>query len=140
MSVEKYKRQIQELNTYITTRIAPSKIHGVGVFAMRDLPKGTKLYADIMPRLYNLPHRYFSFLFPEVREMMLERFPQIVNGSNFVHPDTRIQAFMNHSDDPNYDAKEDILLRDVKKGEEITEDYRRIENWGKVFKWLKKKV
>lgn len=134
------KQHIQqdELNGLVKTKVAPSPISGVGVFALRDIAKGHKLNVDMYPRMYNLSYSNFSKLFPEVREYLLERWPEIVNGSNFIYPDTRIQAFMNHSDDPNYDAKADVLLRDVKAGEEITEDYRKIEGWEKIFTWLEK--
>lgn len=130
------KLQEQELNTYVKVKLAPSDIHGVGVFALRDIPKGQKLYADMMTKIYTLPHKQFRNLFPEVRQYLLERWPQVVNGSRFAYPDTRVVAFMNHSDTPNYDAKNDIVLEDIKEGEEITEDYRQIEGWEKVFTWL----
>ena len=132
-------KQVQELNSYVLTKIQPSKIHGVGVFALRDIPKDMKVNADMMFRMYTLPLEYFDKLYPEVSELLLERWPQIVNGSRFIYPDTKIQAFMNHSDKPNYDATSDITLKKIKKGEEITEDYRQIEGWEKVFEWLVKK-
>ena len=132
-----YTNQIVELNTYVKTRIAPSQIHGVGVFALRDIHKGQKLYADMATKIYNLPHKEFGNLFPTVRKYLLERWPQVVNGSAFAYPDTRIVAFMNHSDDPNYDAVNDIVLRDIKSGEEITEDYRKIDGHEKVFDFIK---
>jgi hypothetical protein len=47
-------------------------------------------------------------------------------------------AFMNHSDDFNYDGKTDKLTKDVKAGEEITENYREIPSYEKVFAWLTK--
>lgn len=130
------QKQIQELNTYVLTRIAPSKIAGVGVFALRDIPEGSKLYTDMAMRMYNLPYHYFQYLRAEVKQILLERWPQIVNGSNFIYPDTRIQAFMNHSDKPNYDAVNDITLKNIKKGDEITEDYRKIKSYAQVFPWL----
>jgi len=132
-----YKRQIQELNTYVKTYLAPSEIEGVGLFAIRDIPKGQKLYADMAPRLYNLPFSEFRNLFPDVKKEILYRFPQVVNGSAFGYPSTRLQAYINHSDDPNYDAVNDVVLRDIAKGEEITEDYRKIENYKKVFPFIK---
>ncbi len=135
-----HQTQLDELNSRVKTYIAPSPIHGVGVFALRSLPVGAKLYTDIIPKMYNLPHNEFSKLFPEVRDLLLERWPQIVNGSHFAYPDTRIQAFMNHSDTPNYDAVNDATLREIKKGEEITEDYRLIEGWGQVFPFLAEKA
>lgn len=131
-----YTRQIQELNTYVKTRLAPSKIHGVGVHALRDIPKGQKLYTDMMTKLYNLPYKEFNNLFPTVRKLLLEQWPQIINGSAFAYPNARLQAYMNHSDDPNYDAVNDVTLRDIKSGEEITEDYRKIEGCGKLFPFL----
>lgn len=130
------ERQIEELNTYVKTRIAPSPIHGVGVFAMRTIPKGQKLYTDIAPRFYNLPFENFDKLNPEIRQIILERFPAIVKGSAFVYPDTRIQAFMNHSDTPNYDAVNDVALSTIHKGEEITEDYRKIDGYEQIHSWI----
>ena len=124
------------LNGLVKIRIAPSKIHGVGVFAMRDIEKGTKLYATMFPQVYKIPYEEMKRLFPEVRQLLLERWPQIVNGSSFMWPDTNSQAYMNHSDTPNYSAQDDVTLEDIYKGDEITEDYRKIDNWGKVFPWL----
>src|SRR3990167_2280197 len=111
--------QIGMLNTFVKMRIAPSKIHGVGTFAIRDIPKDTKLYADNMPEIFDLPYSRFYNLFPEVRELLLGRWPQIVNGSAFLYPDARMLAYMNHSEDANYDAINDRTLRDIEKGEEI---------------------
>lgn len=128
--------QAKELNTFVQTYLAPSKIHGVGVFALQDIPKGRQLFADMVTKVYTLPYKEFDKLFPEVRDQILGQFPQVVNGSNFLYPTTRIQAYMNHSDDPNYDAVNDVALRDIKKDEEITEDYKKIENYDKVFPFL----
>lgn len=132
-------QQVVELNNYVLTKIRPSTVAGCGVFALRELKKGQKLYADMAPKMYNLPYDEFHRLLPEVRELILERFPQIVNGSAFFFPDTRIQAFMNHSDTPNYDAENDVVLEDIEEGDEIFEDYRHIPNAEKVFNWLKYK-
>lgn len=132
------EKQIQELNTYVLTYIAPSPIAGVGVFAMRDLKAGETLYADMAPRIYTLPVKEFTKLRPEVKRYLMERWPQVANGSAFGFPDTRIQAFMNHSYEPNYDAHNDVMLKDVAAGEEITEDYRTIPGWERIFVWIKK--
>ena len=126
--------QIAKINRECKLRLAPSNIHGIGVHALFDLPKGTKLYADLMPQVYTLPYANFSKLHKEIRELVLERWPQIVNGSAFIYPDCRMMAYMNHSDD--FNVAGDVTLRDVKKGEELTEDYRAIPGWEKVFHWL----
>ena len=132
-----YKIQVDELNTWVKTYIAPSKIHGVGVFALRDIPKGQKLYADIVTKVYPLPYKEFRNLFPEVRKYIIERWPLVATGkSYFLFPETKIVAFMNHQEDCNYDAVNDIMLKDVKVGEEITEDYKKIKGWEKVFTFL----
>lgn len=131
--------QIQKLNREVKIRIGPSNIHGVGVFAIYDIPKGARLFADNMPSVYTLAYANFGKLYPEVKQIILERWPQIVNGSAFIYPDARMQAYMNHADQPNYDAINDVMLKDVKKGEEITEDYRKIQGHEIVHTWLDKK-
>jgi SET domain-containing protein len=125
------------LNTLVKVRIAPSEIEGVGLFAIRDIPKGETLYADMFPQGYKIPKESIGKLKPEVKDILLGRWPQIINGSAFMYPDTRVQAYINHSDKPNYNAQKDIILKDVKKGEEITEDYSLISNYKQVFPWLK---
>lgn len=127
------------MNDRVKLRLQPSKVHGVGVFAIRDIKKGQKLYADLVPCIYNLPYSNFKFLFESVRELLLERWPNIVNGSAFLYPDARMQAYMNHSDTPNYDAVNDLALKTIKAGDEIFEDYRNIQNYAQIFPWLVKK-
>lgn len=129
-----------KLNSRVLTRFAPSKIHGVGIFALRDLNQGRKMYLDNLPEVYNLPYSSFGKLLPQVRQLLLERWPQIVYGSAFMYPDGRYQAYINHSDDQNYDGVNDVLIRDVKAGEEITEDYRKIAGWEIAHPYLKNSV
>lgn len=139
------ERQIYELNATVKCKLAPSKIHGIGVFAIRDIQKGERLYvrpdASQSPELrvwYKVPFGSFGKLFPEVRELILDRWPSVVNGGLFTSPNEQWPVlWMNHSDDPNYESKTDSALRDIRKGEEITEDYRTMDNWEKVFPWLK---
>lgn len=130
-----------KLNTlvkWVNVRIAPSEIHGVGVFAIRDILKGEKLYMDIMPELFNLPYKKIKNNLPEyISEILLERWPLIKDGSPFIYPDARYVAYCNHSDEANYSAKDDVALRDIKVGEEITENYKEIEGWKEVFTFLK---
>jgi hypothetical protein len=135
---KKWKEAIKLLNDIVKIKIAPSPIHGVGVFAMRNMKKGEKLEADAIPHAFDLPFKKLGDLKPEVREVILSHWPTIINGSHFLYPVTKMTAFLNHDSNPNYDAKEDKLLRAVKAGEEITENYREIENIEKVYKWLAK--
>lgn len=134
----KLKQAIKLLNDVVKIKLAPSAIQGVGVIAMRDISKGEKLYMDVIPHQFDVPFKMFGSLRKDVQEILLGHWPQIVNGSHFLYPVTKMTAYLNHSDNPNYDAKKDKTLRKIKAGEEITEDYRLIENWDKVFPWLKK--
>lgn len=132
----KLKEAVKLLNEIVKVKLAPSAIHGVGVFAIRDCKKGEKLYTDAVPHVFDVPYSMFNKLRPEIRDILLGNFPLIMDGSHFIYPTTKMSAYLNHSDTPNYDAKEDKCLRNIKEGEEITEDYRLIPNWEKIFKWL----
>lgn len=131
--------QINTLNSKVRTYLAPSMIAGIGMFALRDIPKGTKLDADATPTVYSLTFAQTKKLFPEIRAQILGQWPQIVNGSRFAYPTTRLQAYVNHSDNPNYDPFTDVTIKDIAKDEEITEDYRRIKGFEKVHTWLTEK-
>jgi SET domain-containing protein len=134
---EKFREQLKLLNEIVKIRLAPSEIHGVGVFAIRDIRKGEKLYTDIIPHQFDLPHSKFKQLDEEIKEILLGHFPLIVDGSHFLYPVAKMSAFLNHSDDPNYDAREDRALRKIKRGEEVTESYRLVKNYKKIYEWLK---
>lgn len=134
---KKIKEAIILLNDIVKIRLAPSSIHGVGVFAMRNIKKGEKLYTDSIPHQFDVPYSQFDKLDNEIRDILLGHFPLIIEGSHFMYPVTKFSAYLNHSDTPNYDAKDDKALQAIKAGEEITEDYKLIPNWDKIFKWLK---
>lgn len=136
---KKLKQAVGLLRDIIKAKLAPSPIHGVGVFAMRDLKKGEKMELDAIPHAFDIPYEMLGELEKEQRELVLSHWPAIASGSHFLYPVTRMTAFLNHSDSANYDAKTDKTLRAIKKGEEITEDYRQISLYEKVFPWLDKK-
>lgn len=127
---------IINLNILVKTRIAPSTLHGVGVFAIRDIPKNTKLNLNLFPKAFKIAFSNISKLLPEVKEIILERNPNIVNGSAFFYPDANYQAYLNHSESNNYDGVLDLTLKDIKQGDEITENYRQITNYEKIYPWL----
>ena len=132
---------IKEINTYVRTYLAPSDIHGVGVFALYDMKEGEPLFADMMTKIFFIPYQDFDKIRPEIAEQILSRWPLVVNDKPFAYPDVRIVAYMNHAptgNGANYDAINDKLLKDVKRGEEILEDYTLIPNYDNVFTWLAK--
>lgn len=140
------EEQCLELIRTVKCKLAPSSVHGVGVIAMRDIVKGEQLYCllTVKPRWYNVTFanlkKWMDYPngYPELFRLILDRWPQVVNGSQFLSPnyDARLISFMNHSDTPNYDPRTDLALADIKAGEEVFEDYRVINNWEKAFPWL----
>ena len=98
---------------------------------------------------YPLTHKQIEFytkalkeLEPEIRELVLDRWASVVNGSVFQGPndDAHLLMFINHSDDPNYDVVSDTALKTIYKGEEVLENYCFMENASKAYPWLKCKV
>lgn len=140
------EEQAAELRQTVKCRIAPSAVHGVGVVTIRDVAKGEQLFCalTVKPTWYTISFanlkKYLNFGdFEAIYQLILDRWPQVVNGAPFLSPnyDARLTSFMNHSDTPNYDPVTDLALADIKAGEEVFEDYRTIENYEKVYPWLK---
>ncbi len=99
---------------------------------------GEKLHCIFDPRqMYSIPYERFNELRPEVRQLICERYPNVTKGEKFLSPndDQILTSFINHSDEPNYD-QDDTALTDIRAGEEITEDYRSIENYETTYPWL----
>src|SRR3990167_1530455 len=126
------KDQINKLNAEVRCKLAPSKIHGIGVIAIRDIRKGDKCYCSpsLIRKFYTLGMGNLTKLFPEIKQLILARWPSIINGSAFLNPNDEVWliSWMNHSENPNYDLKTDLALRDIKQGEEVTENYKIMDN------------
>ena len=124
----------------VPTRLAPSKIHGFGVFAAGPIAEGTPVW------------RFAKGLDMEFSPDIIQTLPQHV-GEFFAHcgyldrntgriilcfDDAR---FVNHSDTPNVATDYaqdpyglDVALRDIAAGEEITMDYAGFEeSAGRLF-------
>ena len=135
--------QINELNSEVRCKLAPSSIHGIGVFAITDIPKGQRCYCmpNVIPKFYNIPYGSLSKLFPEVKELVLQRWASVVNGSIIQSPnsDAGLLFFMNHGygNEANYDVITDLAIRNISKGEELLEDYTKMSNYDKIYTWLK---
>lgn len=132
---------IERLNEEVKVTLGVSKIGGIGVFAIRDIKKGWRCYCepdDLNKRkMFSVPYKDFDRFLPEVREVIESRWFAVVNDIPFPHPnDIWPIMFMNHSDDPNYDCLTDCASKDIKKGEELTENYRLMNNYEKIHKFL----
>jgi uncharacterized protein len=121
----------------VKTRIEPSPIHGLGLFADRLIPAGAEVWR-FLPGfdLEKTPEEVSAM--PAIVQAWFKRFGYLDYhlGCYIVSVDDA--RFINHSDHPNINQDYtidrygvDIALRDIKPGEEITTDYRLIEkvNW-----------
>lgn len=109
------------------TEVKPSSIHGKGVFAIKQIPKGTRLYEykGLKVRRDDLPNDYVTGLTSMVYVMSLD--DDFVIDAEREGNDAR---FINHSCNPNCEvyflnnAPFIYTTRLIEKGEELSFDYR----------------
>lgn len=117
-------------NTYC--RIKPSKIEGIGVSAIRDIPKGTNpFYGVPIRKWHKINQQDYKDLDEEIKKMIGDFFAMDKNGS-FSVPETGLNGidisfFLNTSNKPSIKTIDDgtnfITTKKVKKGEELTVSY-----------------
>jgi len=129
------KEFLDDLRRNIYCRLQPSRVHGIGIFAIRDIPKGTDPFPGCRVarwRAVSLKKLLADSAIPEdVKKFALAIYP--VRGKTLYVPDHSLNAidvsyFLNHSGRPNVAARADgnrfAALRDIKKDEELFSDYR----------------
>lgn len=135
------KKKIIELlkNTYC--RLRPSDTEGVGVFAVRDIPKDTNPFLGIKH------HRWHKFNMSELKKIdknilkMLDDFFVIEKDNTVYIPERGLNSldisfFLNDSKKPNLkivgDGKKEVLnfktIRKIRKGEELMVSYATFDN------------
>ncbi|MDP3763021.1 MAG: SET domain-containing protein [bacterium] len=114
----------------VKTKIGPSKIQGIGLFAQQFIPKGT-LVQKFMPGFdLIIPESEIPKLSEPAREQFLKYAYKNKDGQYILcFDDTR---FLNHSDNPNLISNDpteeiDIAARDIQKGEELTVNYKEFD-------------
>jgi SET domain-containing protein len=112
----------------VYARLQPSRIHGVGVFAIKDIPKGTSIFPEDNEELVWIHKRMFRNLEPEARKLYDDFC--IIRGDLYGCPRSfnRLTPawYFNESSTPNVAADKAYrfyALRGIKKGEELTVDY-----------------
>ena len=130
MTKEKIKVLNLLKNTYC--RLKPSKISGVGVFAIKDIPKGVKLFSG------QIDERWYKFKITELKKLdpetmaMIDDFFVIEKDGTVKIPKSALNGidmsfYVNHSKKPNAKPIDNgftfVAARDIKKGEEITANY-----------------
>jgi uncharacterized protein len=113
----------------IETRVAPSAIHGLGLFTVRAVPRGAAIW-KFQP---NFDHEFSAAQFAALpsaaqRHLRWFAFLDLAGGHWILSGDHA--CFMNHAAAPNTGAPPDakppvvtVALRDLAAGEEITCDY-----------------
>src|SRR3989344_9121471 len=126
------KQFLRSLND-VYCRLAPSK-NGVGVFAVRDIPKGTDPFKNCDNSGYVLKvseNDLEAASAPEAAKKMVRDFCALQDGIYFV-PSYGIDAidksfFLNHSKKPNMIPRKRgeifVTARGIKNGEELTANY-----------------
>jgi len=113
----------------VRTYLAPSRIHGIGLFAGQRIPAGTVLWRFATLLDTRIPVGAIEGLPPLAREA-LARYGYRVGDAVFLCGDDA--RFMNHAPSPNCDdardAFETVAARDIAEGEELTCDYRVIDD------------
>lgn len=122
-------RRSQHPHHGVFTRIGRSRRHGVGVLAIVDIPAGTVLFAGEDERVVWRRRRDVARL-PAAFRALYEDFG-IVDGAWIGVPRSlnrlSVGWYVNHSARPNAVAGDDgrfRSLRRIRRGEEITADYR----------------
>lgn len=114
----------------VRTRVAPSPIAGLGVFAVEDIPKGAVVWRFEPPIDIAYTAEDVAAMSPVMQELM--------STYAYLHGRTGLYIycgdnarFENHSDTPNTESFYppgdpegcDIAARDIKAGEELTGNY-----------------
>ena len=126
-------------------QIRPSKIDGVGVFAVREIPEKTKLFTGYVPQ----PSARFKLWelkkLPAAVLKLLAGFLVLENDGTIEIPQGGFEGldmsfYLNHSKTPNVKITSGgeafITLRKIKKGEELTIDYQKFDNITKDHKFF----
>jgi hypothetical protein len=110
----------------VKTYLDKSKVHGLGVFAGQSIRKGAKIWRFVYgfdrfytrKRLAKLPKQARDYInlhgYQWGKEILLSM---------------DYDTFMNHSENPNTDFHHGFVIarNNIRKGEEITNDYRAFE-------------
>jgi|SRR3989338_5368243 len=106
----------------VKTKIGPSPIHGIGLFANQDIPKDTIVWS-FNPLIDKVLTDKEVATLPIFTQEFIDTYSFFDRGVHILCGDFGI--FVNHSENPNLGstANDSFALRDIKKGEELTDNY-----------------
>lgn len=117
---------------HIAYALKTSDLHGVGLFADEDIKQGQLIYTASPLLDLNITQEQFDSLDQKEKDEILwwGFFDQ---PSQMWHVDFDVSKFINHSDhatvtqDENHDEAYLVATRDIKSGEELTQNYLEFE-------------
>jgi SET domain-containing protein len=122
---------LKELATSTYVMIKPSPLHGIGVFAIKDIPKGTKnIFSKGVGDWIKVSKEEVEAL-PQHSKDLIENHCLFDENFYFI-PDygfklVDLVIYLNHSETPNVislnDGEEFEAIRDIANGEELLVDY-----------------
>jgi len=125
---------LNELANNTWVMIKPSATHGIGVFAVRDIPVGCKeIFSEEMGEWATVPRSEIDAL-PQHAKDIVENYC-LYDEANYFLPaqgfkTMDLSLFLNHADAPNIISVNDgeyfEAVREIKKGEELFVDYGEI--------------
>ena len=131
------------ISTHLYTKIKPSRFQGVGVFAIKDIPKNTDPFqfwtgdTGHYPIKENELKTFPKELYSHIKDVFLysPNFPhdtdtyiKLVNGFHWIHQNP--YYFINSGfDKSNIDKDTLLTTRLIKSGEELLSNYGRYERY-----------
>jgi SET domain-containing protein len=122
---------LKELASSTYVMIKPSPLHGIGVFAIRDIPKGTQnIFSKGVGDWIKVSKEEVEAL-PQHSKDLIENHCLFDEDHYFI-PDygfklVDLVIYLNHSETPNVislnDGEEFEAIRDIANGEELLVDY-----------------
>ena len=118
---------------HIKYKLDKSAYHGIGLFTDEDLPKGKLIYTPSPLLDVNLSQEQFDSLSDKEKEEV-KWWGYFYESSQKWHVDFDVSHFINHSDNANITQDQGhtdaylITVRDIKSGEELTQNYLEFES------------
>jgi hypothetical protein len=140
--MRKAKKVVENLKN-VYCRLGVSAIHGVGVLAVRKIPKGINPFADAANTKWEkVPLEDIKDIHPGIKKMINDF--GVKEGNNIWIPKAGFNnlgpsCYLNHSESPNMVAMDGgdwfITLREIEEGEELTVDYTTYDERGHALKF-----
>ena len=128
------EKLLQELSQHTYAMLKPSAVHGIGVFAIRDIPKGCKnIFSTNVGEWIKLPIPDVEKL-PDHSRQLIETYC-LYDEEHYFVPDYGFKVmdmvnYLNHSSTPNIISVNDgeyfEALMDIPEGAELLVNYGEI--------------